>query len=321
MATAGTLRGFPGGMKPFRVGPVMSGGRDAWLALRAALWPDGAETHPSEVDAFLRGSATHPEAVLVARESGRVVGFVELAVRPFAEGCTSNRVGYVEGWYVEEASRRRGIGRALLSAAEEWARQQACPELASDAAAENEVSIRAHLACGFDDAGTIRCFRKRVEAVSEPAAGGPTATPRSRRRWRTAALTLGTPAAAELGHQLRKVSLEEKLRSFSDLWSPKVVGRVNDVHVKLVKLQGEFPWHRHEDEDELFLVLEGRLRLEFRDREEMWLVPGEMAIVPRGTEHRPVAPEEVHLLLVEPVGTLNTGDVRDQRTVDHPEWI
>ena len=119
---------------------------------------------------------------------------------------------------------------------------------------------------------------------------------------------------------IRKINLKRKLASFTETWSPKVVGRVNDTDVKVVKLEGTFPWHLHEEEDELFLVVEGRLCLEFRDG-EVWLEPGEFVIVPRGTEHRPVAPEEVHVVLVEPVGTLNTGNLRNERTVAEPEWI
>ncbi len=298
------------------IGHVSAEEGDQWVALRQKLWQEGADTHASEVDAFLSGSAEHPEAVLVARDGGRVVGFAELAVRRFAEGCATDRVGYLEGWYVEETFRRRGVGRALVSAAEKWARQQGCRELASDASADNEVSVRAHLGCGFEDAGTVRCFRKRLdEEFAEGDAPGEV---------RAAALdvdrSVPRPDARVGVPGLRKVDLKKKLASFSDLWSPRIVGQVNDVHVKLAKLRGEFPWHRHEGEDELFLVLEGRLRLEFHDR-EVWLAPGEMVIVPRGTEHRPVAEEEVHVLLVEPAGTLNTGDVRNERTVQDPEWI
>jgi mannose-6-phosphate isomerase-like protein (cupin superfamily) len=117
-----------------------------------------------------------------------------------------------------------------------------------------------------------------------------------------------------------KVSLRDKLARFNDPWSPKVVGELNGQHVKLVKFRGEFVWHRHDYEDELFLVVSGRFRMEFRDR-HVWLEVGEFLIVPRGVEHRPVADEEVHVLLFEPVTTLNTGDVRDERTVDEPEWI
>jgi mannose-6-phosphate isomerase-like protein (cupin superfamily) len=115
--------------------------------------------------------------------------------------------------------------------------------------------------------------------------------------------------------EMTKINVAAKLDSFSDHWSPKVIGRVNDTEIKLAKLQGEFMWHHHEAEDELFLVVKGRLLLQFRDREE-WIEEGELIIVPRGVEHRPVAHEEVHVLFVEPAGTLNTGNVRNERTVD-----
>jgi len=112
------------------------------------------------------------------------------------------------------------------------------------------------------------------------------------------------------------VNLGEKFSRFSDYWSPKIVGEVNEMHVKLVKLQGDFVWHHHDHEDELFLVVTGRLRmrLESGDRE---IGPGEFIVVPRGTEHCPVAlTDEVHVLLLEPKGTLNTGNVVSERTVD-----
>ncbi|MGA7500967.1 MAG: GrpB family protein [Isosphaeraceae bacterium] len=117
-----------------------------------------------------------------------------------------------------------------------------------------------------------------------------------------------------------KVNVSEKLALFHDHWSPKAVGELNGQHVKLVKFQGEFVWHKHDHDDELFLVVKGRFRMEFRDR-HVWLEEGEFLIVPRGVEHRPVAEEEVHVLLFEPAGTLNTGDVRDERTVEEPERI
>ena len=117
-----------------------------------------------------------------------------------------------------------------------------------------------------------------------------------------------------------KVSLSEKLAMFSEHWSPRVVAQVNDTHVKVVKLQGEFHWHHHETEDELFLVLKGRLLIQLRDQ-DVWLEPGEFIVVPHGVEHRPVAPDEVHLVLIEPAGTLNTGTVRNARTVEQPQWI
>jgi mannose-6-phosphate isomerase-like protein (cupin superfamily) len=117
-----------------------------------------------------------------------------------------------------------------------------------------------------------------------------------------------------------KVNLGEKLGLFHEHWSPKVVGELNGQHVKLVKFRGEFVWHKHDHEDELFLVVKGRFRMDFRDR-EVWLGEGEFLIVPRGVEHRPVAHEEVHVLLFEPATTLNTGDVLDDRTAVEPERI
>ncbi|HUP25900.1 MAG TPA: cupin domain-containing protein [Thermoanaerobaculia bacterium] len=119
---------------------------------------------------------------------------------------------------------------------------------------------------------------------------------------------------------LDKVNLAEKLARFSETWSPRIVAELNGQHVKLVKLHGEFVWHHHADEDELFLVLAGRLAMQFRDR-TVELLPGELLVVPRGVEHRPVAEEEVHVLLFEPASTLNTGNVRDERTVVAPERL
>ena len=113
----------------------------------------------------------------------------------------------------------------------------------------------------------------------------------------------------------RCVNLAEKFSQFTDHWNPKVVGELNGQHVKLVKLLGPFVWHHHEHEDELFLVVRGRLRMEFRDGHRD-VEKGEFLIVPRGVEHRPVAEREAHVLLFEPATTLNTGAVRNERTVD-----
>lgn len=112
---------------------------------------------------------------------------------------------------------------------------------------------------------------------------------------------------------MEKVNLRDKFARFSDHWSPKVVGELNGQQVKLAKLQGEFVWHHHDHEDELFLVVQGRLRMEFRTHQVV-LEPGEFLIVPAGVEHRPVAEEEVHLVLFEPASTLNTGNIRSERT-------
>jgi mannose-6-phosphate isomerase-like protein (cupin superfamily) len=110
-----------------------------------------------------------------------------------------------------------------------------------------------------------------------------------------------------------KVVIAEKLRQFSDHWNPRIIGELNGQQVKAVKLKGEFVWHDHEHEDELFMVIRGILKMEFRDRTEM-IHPGEFIIVPRKTEHRPVADEEVELLLFEPATTINTGNVVEERT-------
>jgi mannose-6-phosphate isomerase-like protein (cupin superfamily) len=117
-----------------------------------------------------------------------------------------------------------------------------------------------------------------------------------------------------------KVNVQQKLALFDQHWSPKIVGELNGQYVKLVKFQGPFVWHHHDNEDELFLVVKGRLRMEFPDRSE-WLEEGEFIIVPRGVEHRPVAEAEAHVLLFEPVSTLNTGNIENELTVAELERI
>jgi len=113
---------------------------------------------------------------------------------------------------------------------------------------------------------------------------------------------------------IEKVNLREKLSLFAEHWSPRIAGELNGQQVKLAKFQGPFTWHYHENEDELFLVIKGRFRMELRDR-TIELEEGEFLIVPRGVEHRPVADEEVHVLLFEPASTLNTGNVENERTL------
>ncbi len=116
------------------------------------------------------------------------------------------------------------------------------------------------------------------------------------------------------------INLAEKFGLFREQWSPKIVAELNGQYVKLAKLQGEFVWHDHAQEDELFLVVRGRLTIRFRDGEAV-LGPGELLVVPAGVEHQPVAPEEVEVLLLEPKSTLNTGNVRDARTVEALDWL
>jgi aminoglycoside 6'-N-acetyltransferase I len=153
----------------------------AWLQLRLALWPEGPEAeHRDEIDQFFAGQAREPQAVLLAEDgqffagqarephavllaedgAGRVFGLAELSIRPCAEGCRTNRVAYLEGWFVLPEARGRGAGRALVAAAEEWGRSRGCTEFASDAQPDNRVSTAAHLALGFTEAGLVRCFRK-----------------------------------------------------------------------------------------------------------------------------------------------------------------
>ena len=115
------------------------------------------------------------------------------------------------------------------------------------------------------------------------------------------------------------VNLEDKFGRISEQWSPKILAQLNDYHVKAVKLQGEFVWHKHDETDELFLVTKGSLVIRFRDR-DVTLGPGELVVVPKGVEHLPVAEEECEVLLIEPAGTPNTGDAGGARTVE-PEWL
>ncbi len=119
---------------------------------------------------------------------------------------------------------------------------------------------------------------------------------------------------------MEKVNIAEKLALFSEHWSPKIVGQLNGQHVKLAKFQGEFVWHKHDHEDELFFVLKGNFDMEYRDR-TVTMHENEFIIVPRGVEHRPVAKEEVSILLFEPATTLNTGNVSNERTKAVLDWI
>ncbi|HZW08949.1 MAG TPA: cupin domain-containing protein [Phycisphaerales bacterium] len=124
---------------------------------------------------------------------------------------------------------------------------------------------------------------------------------------------------------MRPINLDTAFASFAEHWSPRIAAELNGQHVKLVKLRGEFVWHHHEHEDELFLVHRGVLRMQYRDiagdaasEREVLVHPGEFVLVPRTVEHRPCAAEEVEVVLFEPAGTLNTGNVRDGRTVERP---
>jgi mannose-6-phosphate isomerase-like protein (cupin superfamily) len=117
-----------------------------------------------------------------------------------------------------------------------------------------------------------------------------------------------------------KVNIRRKLDQVNEYWKPYIIADLNGQYVKLAKVKGEFSWHQHPNEDELFLVVNGRFRMEFRDK-QVWLEEGELIVVPRGVEHRPVAEEEAHILLFEPTSTLNTGNVRNERTLENIERI
>ena len=119
---------------------------------------------------------------------------------------------------------------------------------------------------------------------------------------------------------MNTVNLKHKFTLFQDYWSPKIAGELNDSHIKLVKLKGQFVWHQHEHEDELFLVVKGHLLIKLRDR-DIHLAEGEFVVIPKGVEHLPIADEEVHVLLLEPKSTINTGDVQNERTVTDVQWI
>ena len=144
--------------------------REAWLRMRCDLWPEGSTAeHGAEIDAFFAGRLKMPLAVLIALDerSGEAIGFAELSIRAYAEDCVTDRVAYLEGWYVVPHARRHGAGRALVQAAEQWAVSQGCTEFGSDALLENELSAAAHRALGFEETVQIRCFKKML-VPSEP---------------------------------------------------------------------------------------------------------------------------------------------------------
>ena len=136
--------------------------REDWLRLRCLLWPGDRQEHAREIDRFFIGTSAEPTAVLMAFEAEEAIGFAELSIRSYAQGCDTQNVAYLEGWYVQQAWRRRGVGRALVEAAMTWGRERGCREFASDALTDNDVSAAAHIACGFSDAGLIRCFKKTI---------------------------------------------------------------------------------------------------------------------------------------------------------------
>ena len=150
---------------------VTPGDGDAWLQMRCALWPEGdSAAHGAEIARFFAGRLHEPLAVLMAVDrTGDPLGFAELSIRRYAEDCETDRVAYLEGWYVVPDARRQGVGRALVEAAFGWAVERGCTEFASDALLDNETSARAHTAVGFDETVLIRCFKKLLDPTRSTA--------------------------------------------------------------------------------------------------------------------------------------------------------
>jgi len=144
----------------WQIRTVISSDRHAWIEMRRALWPDGADDHGVEIDRFFAGDRREPAEVLIALDDDVPIGFVELSIRNIVDGCHTGNVGYLEGWYVVPAARRQGAGRALVAAAEEWASRRGCTEFGSDASLDNHVSLAAHRALGFEETSRAQNFRK-----------------------------------------------------------------------------------------------------------------------------------------------------------------
>lgn len=143
--------------------PVTVEDSAAWLKMRQGLWPEGASDHAFEIASYFAGRLREPlEVLLAVDDAGTAIGFVELNIRAHVEGCDTDSVGYLEGWYVVPEARTQGVGRALVGAAEQWARGEGCSEFASDALLDNEIAAAAHRALGFTEIVQIRCFRKSL---------------------------------------------------------------------------------------------------------------------------------------------------------------
>ena len=143
--------------------PVEESDSSHWERMRQSLWPSPDHEHATEIAAFFQGDRRNPAEVFIAFDDAREpIGFAEVSIRPYAEGCVSSPVAYLEGWFVVPEARCRGVGRALIEACEAWGRSQGCTEFASDAEPDNDVSAAAHRSLGFEDLGLVRCLRKEL---------------------------------------------------------------------------------------------------------------------------------------------------------------
>ena len=149
-----------------KIRPIQESDQDDWLQMRMALYGDKESLLAAEIQRFFSGQAGEPLTVLVAEQDGRLVGMAELSIHLYAEGCQSDHVGYLEGWYVDSSSRNQGIGRELLKASEAWARSQGCTELATDTHLENVEVSQIYKTCGYEEVAQLRCFRKSIAADS-----------------------------------------------------------------------------------------------------------------------------------------------------------
>jgi len=212
-------------------------------------------------------------------EGGEIVGTIG--------GNAHEGEGHIRGMAVLPGWQGTGAAHALLQMIESDLRAQNCTRITLDTTQPLQRAIRFYEKQGYKATGAVSDF-------------------------------FGMPLfeyekVFSKGEHMKVVNLEQKFSLFTEPWSPKIIGEVNDSYVKAVKLKGEFVWHHHEQEDELFLVTRGTLRMKFRDREEI-IRTGEFIIVPRGVEHLPVADDETHVVLLEPKSTLNTGNVKNERT-------
>lgn len=282
-------------------------------AFQAEDWPAICEIHDLARPDELRGSCD-PRAFVPIAEDPEIED-LRACVKHVAEvgeqivGFVGIDGDYVAWLYVHPAYHGRGVGRRLLRAGLNLVKGRAWTIVLSG----NVPAIRLYESEGF----------RETRRFHSDNAGYPCTCIRMERRLQDLRDRCVSDSGGSMG--LEVINLGEKLSQFSDHWAPRIVAQLNDYHVKLAKIQGQFVWHSHEDTDELFFVIQGHLTIAFRDggrdEGEVHLKSGEMCVVPRGVEHKPIADEECHILLVEPAGTVNTGDAGGDLTSDSDLWI